>query len=346
MDTLKKILLPFSYLYGLGTELRNNFFDKGALKSFKVDVPVISVGNITSGGTGKTPVTLYLAKYFLDRGKKTGIISRGYGRRSKNMEIVHDGKKLLDDINKTGDELLMLAEDLKKNYNNFYIIAEADRVSAAKHMTNKFPVDIIILDDAFQHRYIKRDLDIVVIDAEDYYKEPEAYNYSLPSGKLREKAPNIERSDIIIQNNKSGSFDLIPFLKDSGKAITTLQYKPGKFIGKFGNLLKGFQKEAIVFSGIGSPESFHKILDAEGVKMKEKIVYDDHHKYVIEDIQRLMRNYDTEKIYITTQKDFTKVKKFKNFIDNYPVYYLNLELFFEKNYNILVDKLEELIKPA
>ena len=147
------ILMIISILYGIIIEIRNKLYDYDLLKSKSFEKPIISIGNITTGGTGKTPLTIHIAKYILNQGKKPGIISRGYGRVSNGMVIVHDGTEMLVDVNNAGDEPYLIGRKLK----NVPIIVSNKRQEGIKNLFENFFVDIVIMDDGFQHRSVKRD---------------------------------------------------------------------------------------------------------------------------------------------------------------------------------------------
>ena len=148
-------------MYGIITILRNFCYDYGILKITKVSTPVISVGNITAGGTGKTPMTMHLAEEAKARGLKPGIVSRGYGRKSRGLQIVHDGREFKGTVEHCGDEPFLMASLLK----DVPVVVSENRIEGTEKLIQDFDVDLIILDDAFQHRKIYRDFDIVLMNA-------------------------------------------------------------------------------------------------------------------------------------------------------------------------------------
>ena len=167
---LRKLLIPFSILYSFIMDIRNYLYNKKFLSIYKPDVKIISIGNISTGGTGKTPMVIFLAKLFLKSGKKVGIISRGYGRKSKDLVIVSDGTSVNQDTLQTGDEPALISFELIKEFPKlFFVVSSADRCKAANVIMKNFHPDVILLDDAFQHRKIHRDKDLVMIDAADLY---------------------------------------------------------------------------------------------------------------------------------------------------------------------------------
>ncbi len=194
MQIFRQIFLPFivplSFIYGCIVWIRNQLYNREWIKVAVFNKPIISVGNITSGGTGKTPIVIYLAQIFQKQGKNPGIISRGYKRKSTGLHVVHDGKELIADVNTAGDEPLLMASIL----NNIPIIVSENRIKGIKRLIDYYYADIIIMDDGYQHRKVKRDLDIITVSINDTKK-----NYRLlPWGNLREPLKNIDRADYVI----------------------------------------------------------------------------------------------------------------------------------------------------
>ena len=183
------LLMPMSWLYGCTIWVRNQFYNFGWIKTTSFDKPVISVGNITSGGTGKTPLVIYLAQLLLKNGKKPGIISRGYGRKSQGMQIVHDGKKLLSNSETTGDEPCLMARVLEK----VPVVVCEERSRGIRQLLDYYSVNVIIMDDSFQHRKVNRDLDILTVSSNDKKTD---YRL-LPWGNLREPLKNINRANCV-----------------------------------------------------------------------------------------------------------------------------------------------------
>ena len=167
--TLKILLIPFALIYYIIIFIRNKFYDFGLLKTYSTGVPVISVGNISTGGTGKTPMVIFLTTLLLNADKKIAIISRGYKRKTKNNLIVFDGHSILCKPDECGDEVYMIAENFK-NQKDIIIAVGNDKYETAKYIISRFKPDVIILDDAFQHRKIARNLDLVLLDMNDINK--------------------------------------------------------------------------------------------------------------------------------------------------------------------------------
>ncbi len=344
MILLRIILIPFSLIYSVIIYFRNKFYDIGILKSVKVSKPVVSVGNITTGGTGKTPVTILTADYYLSKGLRTGIISRGYKRKSNELVLVSDGESINENIEESGDELVLIANRLiEKHKGKLFIAACSDRVYAAEFLIKKFNPDVLILDDGFQHRRLKRDLDIVLVDSNNLLKHKFLNSFSIPSGILRESFANLKRTGLIIQNNKNKPQPLLPGLIKSGKNIILLRYKTEYLIDNKNSILPKSKKDAVVFSGIANNESFIEMLKDLNICISEVIKFPDHINYTQSDIEVLKKKYIKENIIITTEKDFIKIRQFPDFVNNYPVYYLKLSI--EANdYDSLNSKLNEAVK--
>ena len=156
-------LIPLSWIYGIVIFLRNKLYDLGWIKGAIFNKPIISIGNITSGGTGKTPMVIYMAQLLQTKGKKPGIISRGYGREAQGLQVVHDGKKIIASVELAGDEPFLMANILK----NVPIIVSENRIKGIKQLMDYYFADVIIMDDGFQYRKVNRNLDILTISSND-----------------------------------------------------------------------------------------------------------------------------------------------------------------------------------
>jgi tetraacyldisaccharide 4'-kinase len=338
---LRILLLPFSLLYFIVIYFRNLFFDYNIFKSVSVQKPVVSVGNISTGGTGKSPFTIFLTGHFIKNNLKPAIISRGYKGESDNIEIVYDGEKLSGSTAKSGDEPVMMANNLSLNFKNFFIITGSDRVKASEFAINKFNPDVILLDDAFQHRKIKRNPDIVLIDAEDFKKNKFYNTVILPSGNLRENNGNLKRADIIIQNNKFSDIEKLNELEKYKKEIFILKYKIKGFYNKENKEFKIEGKNVSAFAGLANPASFFSMLNSCKCNSIKQIAFKDHHKYTKEDIEQITKNADKETLFITTEKDFVKVKEYKDFLNYFNVLFMKIELILndEERFFSLINKI-------
>lgn len=296
---LLKLLEFGAIFYGIGSGLKNLLYDKNILKPKKVDAFVISVGNITTGGVGKTPVVSEIAKYFVAQGEKVAIVSRGYGGKlsNKNVNVISDGKKVFYNAQLAGDEPFWLATNSK----GAIVITTKNRFEGAKYAVEKFGVTKIILDDGFQHRKLHRDLDIVLMDSKMGFGNEKL----LPAGPLREGMEAFSRIDKLVVVSKNVDHSRAEKLAK----IMAKKMKVEAFVCKtepdYVYNIKTGEKlvqgtEATALCAIGQPQQFYAFLG--GYKIKQTIDFDDHHSYVEEELP--------EGLIITTEKDAVKMQKF------------------------------------
>ena len=299
-----------SIIYGVITKIRNKLYDHKILKINKVEnVELICVGNITVGGTGKTPAVQYFAKKIINDKKKVAVLSRGYnGKRKSDPMIVRDENGIYATSLEAGDETYLHSLNLE-----IPIVVSKNRFLGAKLLKEKYNVDIIILDDGYQHRKLFRDKNILLIDATN----PFGGGYLLPKGRLRESLDGIKRADEIIISKtnfvqKNIVDEITNKLKKYNKPIFLAVHKEDHFYNQSLvnfplETIKG--KDVLLFSSIANPENFKKsILKLEPKSVKE-IKFSDHHIYSdieIEEISREAVDYD---FVITTEKDIVKIKK-------------------------------------
>ena len=292
-------LLKFcSVFYGIGCSAKNFLYDNGLIKPKKVDAFVISVGNFTTGGVGKTPVVAELARYFVDKGERVAIVSRGYGGKldNKKVNVISDGINLYHKADMAGDEPYWLAVNL----NMCAVLTCSNRYKACQYAIKELGVTKIILDDGFQHRKLHRDLNIVLADSEKLFGNENL----LPAGPLIEK-PDFNRVDkfiIISKNTDHAKAEKLARIFTKKQGVTT-------FVGKVEpdyvyNIISGEHlekgSEITALSAIGQPEQFYAFLEND-YKIKEKITFDDHHQYSLSDIENIEGNI------ITTEKDAVKL---------------------------------------
>lgn len=308
-------LLKFcSVFYGIGSGFKNYLYDKNILKPAKVDAFVISIGNFTTGGVGKTPVVAEVAKYFVAKGDKVAIISRGYGGKldNKNVNVISDGINLYYKADMAGDEPYWLAVNL----NMCAVLTCSNRVKAAEYATNELGITKIILDDGFQHRKMARDLNVVLVDSEKMFGNENL----LPAGPLREDMSGFNRVDklVVVSKNvdhtraekiarildkkfmKSKTPSPNPLPQGAGETTLLCKVEPDYCYNIINgeHLPKGCEITAI--SAIGQPEQFYNFLENDYI-IKEKITFDDHHQYSIEDVKNI------DGIIVTTEKDAVKL---------------------------------------
>ena len=293
-------LLKFcSIFYGIGSGFKNLLYDKNILKPKKVDAFVISVGNFTTGGVGKTPVVAEIAKYFVEKGERVAIISRGYGGKLNNKEVhvISDGINLYYKADMAGDEPYWLAVNL----NMCAVLTCSNRYKAAEYAIKELGVTKIILDDGFQHRKMARDVDIVLVDSEKMFGNENL----LPAGPLREGMEGFKRvSELVIvsKNVDHTRAEKIAKImqKKQGIKTTVCKIEPDYAY----NIISGEHlqngAEIIALSAIGQPEQFYKFLEKD-YNIKEKITFDDHHQYIEDDIANITGTI------VTTEKDAVKL---------------------------------------
>lgn len=325
------IFSPLGKIYGSVMNARNAFYDKGVFASHALGAKTISIGNITVGGTGKTPLVAVVAETLFESGEKVCILTRGYGRRNpKERVVVTDGKKILADAKNAGDEPFELAEKL---VGKAVIISDADRVSAGSFAREKFGITAFVLDDAFQHRKVKRDLDIVCIDA----TKPFGNRKILSSGILREPLENLKRADAIVITRSN----LIENVENLKAEIS--KYSDAKIFvsrNKFSNFTEINNQisatldsrlstlNSLAFCALGNPNNFFDQLKCENFNLTATEIFPDHHFYSQKDIGKI-ENKARERgaeILITTAKDAVKLKGLK--ID-FPAFSAENEIIFE-----------------
>jgi len=296
-------LLEFlSIFYGVVNHIRNILYDKGILKSVKINAKVISVGNITTGGVGKTPVVAKIAQYYINKDKRVAVLTRGYGGTlsNKKVNLISDGVNIYYDAQSAGDEAYWHAI----NNPQCCVLTCKDRVKAGKYAIEKLGCEIIILDDGFQHRRIYRDLDLVLIDSQLCLGNEKL----LPAGPLREGKDAFSRMDKLIVVNKSG--DEIRASKYANILEKKL-HKPAFVCNTSPNYIYNISSGEKLASGepvtalcaIGQPEQFFKFLEPN-FDIIQRVVYSDHHLYIKSEIDKIKGTI------VTTEKDAVKLKNF------------------------------------
>lgn len=328
INILRVILLPLSVVYYLIITLRNFLYDKNILKSVDFKTPIISVGNITTGGTGKTPFVIFLAEHFIEGGKKVGVISRGYKSEADSLIISHDGKEVKAGIKKTGDEHGMIVNRFSNLRGNFFSIAFHNRLEAIKKMEIDFSPNVIILDDAFQNRKIKKK-EILLVNKE---RENFLDSILLPAGNLRERKSALNRADLVMYNYK--------FKTERLSEENSMFYTNTGFYDADGNRYEDLEfKKAAAISGIADNESFLNAVRKSGFDIKKVFEYADHYSYSVKDIKDFENAYEEGVIYLTTEKDFVKIKEFREFVSKFPVYYLRIDVNLSEN---AIERIDEI----
>ncbi|MEG8945994.1 tetraacyldisaccharide 4'-kinase [Rosettibacter firmus] len=330
LKLIRIILSPFTFIYAFIIKIRNLCFDKGIFTITKVNAFIISVGNLTVGGSGKTPTVIFLAELMKKNNISTGILSRGYRRSSRGYLLVSDGKKIKTTVDQCGDEMYLIA-----NETNLPAAVSERRVLGAKRLIEDTNVKTIILDDAFQHRWLYRDLDILIFDQRFLNKIEQTEQRLLPLGLMREPFESINRADLIIINRKFADKTELPekLLKYfNNKKIFYGYYIPaGIFDVKTHKefTLEEFRgQKSLVVCGIAKPYSFLSILENNNIDITNKMLFPDHKNYTLREIQSIRKKfYDTNAYSVlTTQKDAVKLTKFSKELDDIDIYYLKIEM--------------------
>lgn len=311
---IKILLYPLSWLYGIGVYLRNAMYNMNLLKSKEFDVPVISIGNITVGGTGKTPHVEYLVQLLKDKFEVV-TLSRGYKRQTKGFKFVETSSTALE----VGDEPLQI----KHHFPNNIISVCENRVEGVEKLLNpdnEIIPDVVILDDAFQHRRIIPGINILLID----YNRPINNDHLLPLGRLREGVSQMRRANIVIFTKCPDEVTPIKrriLQKDIGlypyqsMFFTTLEYDKLKPVFSGKQLDKSFYEKKeysiLIVTGIAFPKLVHDYVTKFSERTKI-MTYPDHYNYTVEDIQLMIRNLESlpgeKKVIITTEKDSMRLK--------------------------------------
>jgi tetraacyldisaccharide 4'-kinase len=351
------LLLPISWLYRAAVTIRNKSFDWGIRRSTALGAPTVSVGNLTVGGTGKTPLVAYIARYLVGKGKRVAVLSRGYSRESRGFVLVSDGESLPADVLTVGDEPYELALDLP----GVIVAVDEKRGRAGKIVSHKFPVDVFILDDGFQHRGVKRDLNVVTItegvnSASGDVRE--VNSRLLPAGRFREPLESLKRAGHIVLTGVSGEA-IARIENDLGfyrrytsadasavsprvRAVVRLwdrrEENQSKFVGK----------SAFVFCGIAKPGQFFRFASSSGFMVAGQAAFADHHWYGSQDLLALQRQYQSTgaAFVLTTMKDAARLSgspEGRTFIKEFPVYGLAIDLQFVQGENAFHQQLDRLV---
>jgi tetraacyldisaccharide 4'-kinase len=341
---LRAVLLVCSFFYRVAVVLRNLFYDISIFRKTKVDTAVVSVGNITAGGTGKTPLVAWLCNYFAEKNITTAVLTRGYKLKDSDL----------------ADEPVMLA----KNCPKAEIVVNADRVAGAKRAIAEYNAKLLIMDDGFQHRKLARDVDIVAIDA----TEPFGCERLLPAGFLREPVSSLKRADAVVitrinqtQPEKIEEIKKRIYSLNPNIVFAAAIHKPvcARLIRRGATASQRVKDEQIsigelagkrlyAFCGIGNPDAFFQTLAELALNIVGTRVYNDHHRYTESDIAEICRDgrHKQAEMIITTQKDWIKtallcIEKF-----SIPIACLAVELGFIDGQQDIIALVEDAVKKS
>lgn len=308
MKFFNTLYRPLSAIYGAITSYRNTLFDRGILKTYRSKLKVISVGNLSVGGTGKTPHVAYILSLFPN--KQRAVISRGYKRKSKGL-IEGDSTKHNAEI--LGDEPLELLKKFEGK--NFKMIVESKRKNALQYLeSHNTPTELVVLDDAFQHRYVDRDINIML----STYHNPFYKDSIMPQGSLRESKDGAKRADIILISKCPLTLDTneqelirkqVSKFSDAKTFFTSIDYK-GVISPNNQELDLDKSKKYFLITGIANPQPIYDYLRAKNIHFAAK-KYSDHHNFSKKEIDYMIRKSDEYDAILTTEKDWMRLQNTK-----------------------------------
>lgn len=328
MQRLRILLLPFAWIYGVITFIRNKFYDWGIFKIYVIPKKSICIGNLAIGGTGKTPHVAYLTQLLQDK-KKITILSRGYGRKTKGFIVANETSSGLD----IGDEPKLYATRFFPKVN--VTVCEKRAIGVQNILSHYINNEVILLDDAFQHRAVKAGINILITDFSSLYSD----DFVIPAGNLREWKSGRKRADWVIVSKSP--IDLLNSEKEiiskklkfdpSKIFFSSIQY--GAFIPFGKSNMKEF-KNVLLVTGIANPKPL--IAQLEKKYTVEIISFSDHHNFSTADIDNIHQKFDTfatdQNAIITTEKDYMRLSEMiaKTEIKNYPWFYQEIEVKIDK----------------
>ena len=315
--SIETILLVLSVVYGGLMGLRARLYESGVLSSKALPCLVVSIGNMIAGGTGKTPMTIYVAQTIRELGCRVVVISRGYrGRMERVGGIVSDGEKIFKDPEDAGDEPYLMAKILT----GIPVVVGRGRYAAGMLAVERFKPDVVVLDDAFQHLRLKRDLNLVLLDS----RSPLANGRLLPRGLLREPLSALRRADAIVFTRCNGavgrsSLDALPqrwpvFYTNHASIIRTIDLDESTSLADAVDISTVKGKSAVAFAGLADNDQFFGALELAGCLLKHRFAFPDHHRYGSTDLERITQTAKEKDadVLITTFKDFVKIEHYRH----------------------------------
>ena len=328
-----------SFLYSWGVQLKLALYRSGTLQQHRLPATVISIGNITVGGTGKTPTAQMMAQMIREMGYKVVILNRGYRAHwQAEIGLVSDGRKIYMTAHEAGDEAYLLAKTLP----GIPVVIGKDRSISGRYAVEKLGAQVIILDDGYQHWQLARDLDIVLIDSLNVFGN----THLLPRGTLREPLSHLDRADVFLLTKTDQATGwsreyLRKVLKQYNPDAPVAEsiHNPCYFV-EIADWYKGIQdknyplselegREVLAFSAIGNPSSFEQTLSDLGLHMVDTVRYPDHHDYGVLEMQSVTERAVAKNAYalVTTAKDAVKIPTEFIYSDrDRPLYILGMEI--------------------
>jgi len=335
---LRFLLFPLTLLYDLVTRIRNNFYELGLFDSKSFDVPIIAVGNLSVGGTGKTPQIEYLIR-LLQNNYKIAVLSRGYKRNTKGF-ILLDKTHTSEDV---GDEPLQFFRKFPK----IHVAVDENRVNGIQMLKQQKPIDIVLLDDAFQHRKVKADCYILLTKYDDLYTD----DFVLPAGNLRESKVGAKRAHIIVVTkcpidlSTEKQLAIKRKLKVTAKQnifFSNISYH-NKTSGKLSITTEALNDyEILLLTGIANPAPLVSFLKSKANKVHH-LKYADHHRFTLKEIDTITTKFNAissdKKILLTTEKDYMRLSD-----KIFPLSYLQMSSKFIDGDNLFNDAIQSFFK--
>ncbi|PYS85356.1 MAG: tetraacyldisaccharide 4'-kinase [Acidobacteria bacterium] len=335
-------LAPLGLLYGALVRTRLRLYRSGLLKTESVGAPVISVGNITAGGTGKTPLVEWAARAVASEGRRTCVLTRGYGRADERRRVVaSDGGRVLAETDECGDEPRLLAERLLGAAS---VVCDRDRVAAARWARENLGAEVFVLDDGFQHLRIARDLDIVTLDA----TAPWGGGHMLPCGRLREPPRGLTRADCVVITRAELADDLehlraeVKRLSGGRAAVISSRVRtrgltllnPSSDSPSTELESRAAGQSAAAFCAVGNPRAFFEHLRRAGFELRHTRAFPDHHAFTQGEVGAFAREAERRgaRALLTTAKDAVKLRGYGFTL---PCYVVETELEFEDEGRLL-----------
>ena len=345
--SLEALLLVLSYGYGAVMRLRARMYEAGWLPSRRLPCHVISVGNITTGGTGKTPMTIFIARHLRGMGHGVAVVSRGYrGRLEERGGVVSDGDSILAGPKQAGDEPYLMAKVLK----GIPVLVGRRRYEVGMLAVKRFRPDVIIFDDAFQHLRLKRDLDLVLLDS----RLPYGNGYQLPRGLMREPAVALKRAHAVIYTRFPPSDTVsrphaLPdrqpvFLTSHRPVIRIVEKDRDDFFSETQPIARLQSKRAVCFAGLADNQQFFDALQQAGCKLIRTFSFDDHHRYTRSDLDGISAEAVHHKadIVVTSLKDGVKLEPWFSWPVSLVV--VDAQIEFIGNENLFLDRLSNILR--
>ncbi len=316
---LFRLLRILSLPYEAAIRVRNRLYDRGGLPRIRIDRPVVSVGNVTVGGTGKTPFVMLVAKLLLEAGHRPAILSRGFGGRpARPVLVVSDGDRVLAGPEAAGDEPVLMARTLP----TVPVLTGPDRAKTGTAAIDRFGASVLVLDDAFQHRRLARDLDIVLTDI----RLPFGNGFLLPAGPLREPAGSLDRAQIVVRTGSEAEVRRAPAVASELRGYR----RPCALVRGDGRerhpatALSG--KQVLAFAGLGRPDDFRKTLRGLGAEVKVFLPFADHCPYRGADVEAISGKAAAAAVdlIVTTEKDAVRLGRYPEFLQR--VFQLRIEM--------------------